>query len=54
LADKIAAVASNADSKAGGLINKAFGESLILNGEELDARLSADSEGASELMNATE
>lgn len=54
LAEKIAAVANNPDSKAGGLIKKAFGGSLTLMGAELDDRLKADSEGASVLMKATE
>jgi len=54
LAEKLAGVASNPDSKAGGLIKKAFGGSLIMQGAELDARLAADSEGASTLMKAAE
>lgn len=54
LAEKLASVASNPDSKAGGLIKKAFGGALIIQGAELDALLASDSEGASVLMKATE
>jgi len=54
LAEKISAVASDPESKVGGLIKKAFGGSLVIMGDELDARLSDDSEGAAELMKASE
>jgi len=54
LAEKLASVATNPDSKAGGLIKKAFGGPLVIQGAELDARLAADSEGASTLMKASE
>lgn len=54
LAEKLASVATNPDSKAGGLIKKAFGGPLIIQGAELDALLASDSEGASVLMKATE
>jgi len=54
LAEKLAGVAENPDSKAGGLIKKAFGGSFILQGADLDARLAAESEGAGVLMKASE
>jgi len=54
LAEKLASVAENPDSKAGGLIKKAFGGAFIMQGAELEARLAADSEGASVLMKAAE
>lgn len=50
LAEQLAAVASNPDSKAGGLINKAFGGPSIIMGEELDAMLVSDSAASVELM----
>ena len=50
LAEKISSVAADPDSKAGGLINKAFGGASIIMGEELSALLEADSESSSELM----
>lgn len=54
LVKEIAAVAQNPDSKAGGLIKKAFGGAIIIEGAELDARLAAESEGAAVLMKASE
>jgi len=54
LADSIADVAANTDSKAGGLIQKAFGGPSIIKGEELDALLATGSEDASALMKASE
>lgn len=54
LSKQIAAVAENPDSKAGGLIKKAFGGPIIIQGAELDARLAAESEGAAALMDASE
>jgi tripartite-type tricarboxylate transporter receptor subunit TctC len=54
LAKELAAVAENPDSKAGGLIKKAFGGAMIIQGAELDARLAAESEGAAALMKASE
>lgn len=50
LAEKISTVAANPDSKAGGLINKAFGGASIIMGEELDALLVSDSESSHVLM----
>jgi len=54
LATQLAAVAQNADGKAGGLIKKAFGGPIIIQGAELDARLASESEGAAALMKASE
>jgi len=54
LAEKLSSVAADPESKAGGLIKKAFGGSFILQGAELDAKLAADSEGAGELMQASQ
>lgn len=54
LVKEIAAVVENPDSKAGGLIKKAFGGPILIQGSELDARLAADSEGAAALMKASE
>jgi tripartite-type tricarboxylate transporter receptor subunit TctC len=50
LSEQLAAVASNPDSKAGGLLNKAFGGASIIMGEELDTLLVSDSEASDELM----
>ena len=50
LAEKLSSVAADPDSKAGGLINKAFGGASIIMGTELDALLVSDSESSSELM----
>lgn len=54
LASKLSEVAANQDSKAGGLIKKAFGGSYVVQGAELDALLAADTEGAGTLMKASE
>lgn len=53
LADALAGVAGNADSKAGGLISKAFGGATIIKGAELDALLESDSVASVELMDAS-
>ena len=52
LADAISGVAANPESKAGGLIKKAFGGASIIKGDELDAILANGSESASKLMEA--
>ena len=49
LADAIASVASNPDTKAGGLLNKAFGGAVIVKGAELD-QLIVDGYAASESL----
>lgn len=54
LADAMAGVAGDPDSKAGGLIKKAFGGSSIIKGDELDALIVFDSESAESLMKASE
>ena len=53
LSDALAGVASNPESKAGGLIKKAFGGATIIKGAELDALLVSDSAASSELMEAS-
>lgn len=53
LADALSGVASDPDSKAGGLIVKAFGGPTIIKGAELDALLESDSAAAGNLMKAT-
>ncbi len=50
LAEHISSVAANPDSKAGGLISKAFGGASIIMGDDLDALLVSDSESSDELM----
>ena len=52
LADALSEVAANADSKAGGLIQKAFGGAVVIKGAELDALVAADSEAAAALLKA--
>ena len=53
LSDALSGVAGNPDSKAGGLIQKAFGGATIIAGDELDALLVADSAASAELMEAS-
>lgn len=52
LADALSSVAANPESKAGGLIQKAFGGAAIFKGAELDQMLAADSEAAASLLKA--
>lgn len=54
LADAIEGVATNADTKAGGLIAAAFGGPSVITGAELDALIASDYEEAGELLAATE
>jgi tripartite-type tricarboxylate transporter receptor subunit TctC len=53
LADALAGVANNPDSKAGGLIKKSLGGATIIKGADLDALLVADSEASAKLMQAS-
>lgn len=52
LADALSSVAANPESKAGGLIKKAFGGAAIIKGAELDQLLEADSKAAAGLLKA--
>lgn len=54
LASAIQAVVDNPETKAGGLIKKAFGGSSVIVGDELDALLASDVENASKLMKAVQ
>lgn len=54
LASAIEGVASNADTKAGGLIQAAFGGPSVITGAELDALIASDYEAAGALLAATE
>ena len=54
LSDALAGVANNPESKAGGLIKKAFGGATIIKGAELDALLVSNSEDSAALMQASE
>ena len=52
LASAIGEIVSDPETKAGGLIAKAFGGALVQTGDELTARLKADYDGAGALMKA--
>jgi tripartite-type tricarboxylate transporter receptor subunit TctC len=52
LSEAIAAVASDPDSKAGGMIANAFGAPVTITGDELDSMLAQDYEAAGELLEA--
>jgi tripartite-type tricarboxylate transporter receptor subunit TctC len=52
LADAIEGVASDAGTKAGGIIAKAFGGPSIIKGDALDALIASDYEAASALLEA--
>ncbi len=54
LSDALAGVANNPESKAGGLIKKAFGGATIIKGAELDTLLESDSEASAALMQASQ
>lgn len=54
LTEAIIAVVSDTDTKAGGIIKKAFGGPAIIKGADLDDRIAADYEAASALMNAAQ
>ncbi len=53
LSDALSGVAADSDTKAGGLIVKAFGGPTIIKGAELDELLSSDSSAADALMKAS-
>lgn len=52
LSEAIAAVASDPETKAGGLIAKAFGGALIVTGDALSDRLASEYDGAGRLLDA--
>ncbi len=52
IADAIAEVASDENSKAGGIIQKAFGGASVFKGAELDALIAGDYEAAGALLDA--
>ncbi len=54
LADAIAAVAADGSTKAGGIINKAFGGPTIIKGKELDDLVNNDFSAAGALMKASQ
>ncbi|MBX2880457.1 MAG: hypothetical protein KTR32_11020 [Granulosicoccus sp.] len=52
-ADAIAAIVDDESSKAGGLVAKAFGGANVIMGSELDAKLLAETEDSTKLLEAT-
>jgi len=54
LTDAIVAATTDQGSKAGGMINKAFGGPAVITGAELDALVQNDYDSAGKLMKAVE